>query len=80
MVPFKPVSIKDVTQIMDVCERTVRNMIDAGEITPPRKVGGHSLWHPDVFWAWFDDYLRPPERDEYPDKPESQSPENSGRI
>ncbi|NYT64324.1 helix-turn-helix domain-containing protein [Alcaligenaceae bacterium] len=58
MQPFKPLNISDIATLLGVCERTVRNNINAGALPPPNKAFGKNLWHPDVFYGWLDQQLR----------------------
>jgi|TARA_R100000149_G_scaffold60185_1_gene29274 hypothetical protein len=62
MLPFRPLNIEDITALLGVCERTVRNHIDTGKFPAPVKVCGKQFWHPDVFYGWLDANLRSQEQ------------------
>lgn len=56
--PFKPLTYADVAEVLGCSERHVRDLIDRGELIAPKRLGQQALWHPDVFWSWFDTFLR----------------------
>ena len=56
--PFKPLTYTDVAEVLGCSERHVRDLIDRGELIAPKRLGQQALWHPDVFWGWFDTFLR----------------------
>lgn len=44
--------------MLGVCERTIRNHIDANKFPAPVKICGRQFWHPEVFYDWLDSHLR----------------------
>jgi hypothetical protein len=58
MQPFNLLSISDIATLFDVCERTVRNNVDAGDFPAPTKVLGKNFWHSDLLYDWLDQKMR----------------------
>lgn len=56
--PFTPMTKEDVAQVLGVSIRTIENLVKAGMMPPPGRIGGRVLWHPGVFYEWLDKELR----------------------
>ncbi len=50
MQPFNLLSLSDIATLFDVCERTVRNNVDAGDFPAPTKILGKNFWHSDLLY------------------------------
>lgn len=58
--PFMPMTKEDVASVLGVSIRTIENLVRAGQMPAPGRVGGRVLWHPEVFYSWLDKVLRIP--------------------
>lgn len=56
--PFKPLTKEEIAEILDVSIRTVENFVSEGLMPAPVSLGRRVYWHPDLFYSWFDSYLR----------------------
>ncbi|RDK09136.1 helix-turn-helix transcriptional regulator [Cupriavidus lacunae] len=73
--PFTPMTKEVVAQVLGVSIRTIENLVNAGKMPAPGRIGGRVLWHPDVFYTWLDQELRAPgESDGFP-APVSSGPQ-----
>src|SRR5690606_31531826 len=58
MQAFQPLTISDIAELLDVCERTIRNYVDQGNFPAPVTICGKKYWHPEVLYLWLDKTLR----------------------
>lgn len=58
VVPFKPLTKDEVAEILGVSIRTVENYVSEGHMPAPVSLGRRVYWHPDLFYAWLDGFLR----------------------
>lgn len=58
MQPFNLLSISDIAMLFGVCERTVRNNVDADDFPRPTKILGKHFWHSDLLYDWLDQKMR----------------------
>lgn len=56
--PFKPLTKDEVAEILGVSIRTVENYVNDGQMPAPASLGRRVYWHPDLFYAWLDSFLR----------------------
>ncbi len=55
--PFRPLSKEEIANVLGISSRTVENWVNDGIVPAPKKLGNRVYWHPNVFYAWLDDYL-----------------------
>ena len=56
--PFKPITKKLASEILDKSIRTLDYWVEQGEMPAPGQIGRQCYWHPDVFYGWLDVRLK----------------------
>ena len=56
--PFRPLSKEDAADVLGVSTRHLEYLVERGLAPRWKKMGGRSLYHPDVFYSWLDAYLK----------------------
>ncbi len=51
---FKPLSKRDVADVLGVCLRTIENWVNEGDLPAPVRLGNRCYWHPAAFYAWLE--------------------------
>lgn len=64
----------DVANVLGVSVRTIENLVSAGIMPTPGRIGGRVLWHPNVFYTWLDQALRASSGDHLASEDEENSP------
>ena len=58
--PFIPLTREAAAKVLDISLSSLDKMIADGVMPAPRTLGGRRLyWHPDVFYGWLSNGLRP---------------------